>query len=531
MQKLSGQDAIFLHMDRPHAATHATMIYVYDQSGLAQPLRFRQIIAHLEKRLRGSPLYRRRIVQAPLGLAYPYWADDPDFDIDFHVRHLALPKPGDWRQFQIMAARIHARPLDLTRPPWEMYVIEGLDHVEWLPQGSFALVTKAHHAAVDGTALAELTWALHDVEGAKGKPTPVLAKQKGVARLEAAPTFIDTVTRIVVDNVAAPLKLAGPVSRVLPKLSVAAMKMLSRALFSPAGGAPRTRFNQPVSSQRVFESVVFDFATIKRIRAAVPGATVNDAVLAIVGGAMRRYLESKKELPAQSLVALAPVNTRRDTGERQTAGNMISFLTFPLASDIADPLARLEKIHQTTTQTKALSNAIGAHDLSDINKYAAPATLAFAGRLATMTGLGGMGPLVLHNCVVSNVPGANVALTMLGAKLCYWSGIAPIADGVGAFFAVSSMSGRMFISFTSCPKMVPDPAFFGDCIRASIAEMDAAAAGAAAKTSGAQRADRRKGDAIGKTGKRRARGPAKARAAQPPVARAASPRTRRRGAV
>ena len=236
------------------------------------------------------------------------------------------------------------------------------------------------------------------------------------ARLEAAPTFLDTVTRIVVDNVAAPFKLAGPVSRVLPKLSVAAMKMLSRALFAPAGGAPRTRFNQPVSSQRVFESVVFDFATIKRIRAAVPGATVNDVALAIVGGAMRRYLESKKELPAQSLVALSPVNTRQDAGERQTTGNMISFLTFSLASDIADPLARLAKIRETTSQTKALSNAIGAHDLSDISKHAAPATLAFAGRLATMTGLGGMGPLVLHNCVVSNVPGANVDLDDAGRE-------------------------------------------------------------------------------------------------------------------
>ncbi len=267
MQKLSGQDALFLHMDRPHAATHVTMIYVYDQSGLAKPLRFRQIIGHLEKRLQDSPFYRRRIVQAPMGLAYPYWADDPDFDIDFHVRHLALPKPGDWRQFQIMVARIHARQLDLTRPPWEMYVIEGLDNADWLPKGSFALVTKAHHAAVDGTALAELTWALHDVEGAKGKPTPVLAKQKNVGRLEAEPTLLDTISRIVLDNVAAPLKLAGPVSRALPKVSVAAMKMLSRVLFSPTGGAPRTRFNQSISSQRVFESVVFDFATIKRIRA------------------------------------------------------------------------------------------------------------------------------------------------------------------------------------------------------------------------------------------------------------------------
>ena len=142
--------------------------------------------------------------------------------------------------------------------------------------------------------------------------------------------------------------------------------------------------------------------------------------------------------------------------------------------------------------------------------------------------------MVLHNCIVSNVPGANVALTMLGAKLCYWSAVAPVADGAGAFFAVSSMSGRMFISLTSCPKMVPDPAFFGDCIRASIAELDAAATAATAKTFGARRDESRKGDGIVKNGakrKPRARAPAKVRAVPPPVAKAASPRKRRREPV
>ena len=185
MKKLSGQDALFLHMDRPHAASHVTMIYLYDQSGLARPLRFRQIVGHLEKRLEVSPMFRRRIVQAPLGSPILTGPTIPDFDIDFHVRHLALPKPGDWRQFQIMAARIHARPLDLTRPPWEMYVIEGLDNVDWLPKGSFALITKVHHAAVDGTALAELTWALHDVQGAKGKARRCSRSRRTSARLEA----------------------------------------------------------------------------------------------------------------------------------------------------------------------------------------------------------------------------------------------------------------------------------------------------------------------------------------------------------
>jgi len=474
--KLSGQDALFLYMDQPHASTHATMIYIYDQSTLAQPLRFRQIVRHLEKRLVVSPMFRRRIVQAPLGLAYPYWADDPAFDIDFHVRHFALPEPGDWRQFQIMAARLHARSLDLTRPPWEMYVIEGLDNVDWLPKGSFALITKVHHAAVDGTALAELTWALHDVVGAKGRRTPVLARQKGVARQTAAPGLLNTLRRIAIDNFAAPLRLAGPVSRVLPKLSMAAMKMLSSAVFAPKSGAPRTRFNRRITARRTFESVVFDFATIKSIRNAVPGATVNDAVLAIVGGALRRYLASKQELPARSLVALAPVNTRQEAGERQTIGNAISFLTFPLGSDIDDPLARLAFIQDHTSRTKALSNAIGGHDLTDISKFAPPATLAFAGRMATLVGMGGQGPLVLHNCIVTNVPGANVELSMLGARLCYWSALGPISDGVGVIFAVSSFNGRMIISLTSCPEMVPDPSFFGDCIRASIAEMEGAAA-------------------------------------------------------
>jgi WS/DGAT/MGAT family acyltransferase len=240
MQKLSGQDALFLHMDRPHAATHATMIYVYDQSALAEPLRFRQIIGHLEERLEGSPMYRRRIVQAPMGLAYPYWADDADFDIDFHVRHLALPKPGDWRQFQIMAARIHARQLDLTRPPWEMYVIEGLDNVDWLPKGSFALVTKAHHAAVDGTALAELTWALHDVEGVRASARRCSRSRRTSDVWNGA----DACRHVDADRGRqrrGAAQAAGPVSRVLPKLSVAATKLLSRALFAPIGGGARAR--------------------------------------------------------------------------------------------------------------------------------------------------------------------------------------------------------------------------------------------------------------------------------------------------
>ncbi len=472
MDKLSGQDALFLHLDLPHAATHVTMIYVYDQSTLPRRhLRFREIVRHIERRLDASPMFRRRIVQSPLGLGYPYWTDDEAFDIDFHVRHFALPKPGDWRQFCIMAARIHARTMDLSRPPWEMYVIEGLDNVAGVPKGSFAILTKMHHAAVDGTAAAELTWALHDIEGAKGKTIAVMRKKSRAAAQSPTPGFVDTVSRVLAENVSSAVRLAAPLARVLPKLTMTGLRAVGRALLSPGGGAPRTRFNADIVSGRVFDSVWIDLAELKRVKDVVPGATVNDVVLAMIGGAMRRYLRAKDELPEKSLVALSPVNTRQDAIERKTTGNTISFVTFALGTDIADPIERLEAVHAASTQTKALSSAIGARDLTDISKFAPPATLAFAGRLGSLTGLGGKGPIVLHNCIVTNVPGPNVPLYLLGAKLVYWSGVGPVTDGTSLVWAVTSYCGRMFVSLTCAPNIVPDPQVLARCVTESFEEM------------------------------------------------------------
>jgi WS/DGAT/MGAT family acyltransferase len=491
MEKLSGQDALFLHLDLPHAASHMTMIYIYDPSGLKRTLGFREIVRHVERRLHTSPIFKRKIVQVPFGLGYPYWADDDRFDIDFHVRHFALPKPGDWRQFCILASRIHARTMDLSRPPWEMYVIEGLDNVTGLSPGSFAVLTKMHHAAVDGTAAAELTWALHDIAGTRGKRVPMARRQKQVSMQSAPAGFVDSVSRVVGENVGSAIRLAVPLARVLPKLSVAAAKLLSRTALTPDGGAPRTRFNGDIVDARVFETVTLDLDDVKRIKNAVEDATVNDVVLAIVGGAMRRYLAAKKELPRKSLVALAPVNTRQDAAERKTSGNTISFLTFPLGTDIDVPLARLAAVRAATARTKSINNAIGARDLTDLSRFAPPATLAFAGRLATLTGLGGKGPVPLHNCIVTNVPGPTVPLSMLGARLVYWSGVGPISDGVSLVWVVSSYCGKIFISPTSAPNIVPDPDFLAQCVRASFGDLKKAASRPAVKTGDTRRRARR----------------------------------------
>ncbi len=479
MSKLSGQDALFLNVDRPHAASHCTMIYIYDQSTVeGQRLGFRQIVQHICERLDVSPVFKRKIVQVPFGLGYPYWVEDDLFDIDFHVRHFALPKPGDWRQFCIMVSRIHARSVDLSRAPWEMYVIEGLDNIEGIPKGSFAILTKSHHAAMDGAAAAELTWALHDLAGAQGKPVAVVDKKPAPASVPLRWRPLDTVSRMLTDNITASARMARPLVRVLPKLTVASLRKVAHTVLGREGGAPRTRFNSNVVSSRVWDSVTLELAVVKQIKNLVPGATVNDAVLALVGGAMRRYLMAKDELPEKSCVTLAPVNTRQGN-ESVAAGNTVSMLTFPLGTDIEDPLARLQALQAATSQSKAIQNAVGASDLTNLQKFAPPATLGLAGRLATLMGMGGKGPVVLHNCMVTNVPGPNVPLYMLGAKLVYWCGVGPLVDGLSLIWNPTSYCDKMFISLTSSPNVVPDPDFLAQCLRDSYEEMQALANAAA----------------------------------------------------
>jgi diacylglycerol O-acyltransferase / wax synthase len=480
MKKLSGQDALFLHIDRPNFGTHGSMIYIYDQEDVpAGPLRFKQILRHIEQNLDAAPFFRRKIVQVPLSLGYPYWALDDQFDINFHVRHSALPKPGDWRQFCILASRIQSRQIDLSRPPWEMHVIEGLDNIDWLPKGSFAILTKGHHAAMDGSAFAELTWALHDLEAHKGRRKPVVRKAT-VANLEVAPSTLSLLAHALKDNLTAPLRMAGPAAKVVPKLGSMALAKVGRMIAGERMEATKTRFNAQVSSQRVFDTAIFEFDQVRAIRAAVPGVTINDVVLAIIGGAMRKYLQGHKELPKGTLKAASPVNTRVDKGATTTEGNNISVVTFPLGTDIASPLERLAAVHEATVRTKETANAVGASELTDLSKYAPPATLAFAGRLVTLTGLGGQGPFPLHHTAVSNVPGPTVPIYLLGARMRYWSCVAPIADGMGLFHAVTSCDGKLFVSPTSTPEMLPDIAHYTQCIRDSMLEMSKAAAAAQA---------------------------------------------------
>jgi len=469
MPQLSAHDASFLYADTTQANANVTLVHIYNQSTApGGKVRFKTILAHIASRLDRLPIFRQKLRRVPFDLDYPYWVDDEDFDLEYHVRHIALPQPGDWRQFCIQASRIHARPLDLNRPLWEIYIIEGLDGLLELPAGSFALLAKTHHAAIDVESGSEITMLLHDLDPSAPTappPAPWFAK--------APPRTVPMVARGVAHTLGATVRLAGPLGRALRRAAPVALTLAGDLLLRP-GSMPATRFNAAVSPHRVFETRRFSVDEFKTIRNAVAGATVNDAVLAVCGGALRRYLELHDELPEPSLTAMAPFYVRPAQGGAQ-ARPELTWMRVALATDTAGALQRLQRIHAQTASSEHLARALGARELTDVGSHVPAATLALTAKwLSRATaGIGRRAPLA--HCTITNVPGPTVPLYLCGARLSYFSAIMPIADGMGLVFAVTSHEGRLIISPTSCRELMPDPEVFAQCVRDSFQELLAAA--------------------------------------------------------
>lgn len=512
MRQLNAVDAGFLYSDSAHANSNVTLIHIYDQSTApGGVVRFKSILQLIESRLHRSPVFRQKLLRVPLGLDYPYWIDDEQFDLEYHVRHIALPKPGDWRQFCIQASRIHARPLDLGRPLWEIYVIEGLDAFLDLPVGSFALLTKIHHAAIDVEHGSELTMLLHDTGAqpeAHAPPQPWFAAR--------APGTLRLMTRGALRTLGSPLRLARPLARAIGRAAPAVISLASDALLHPQR-MPAVRFNSIVSPHRVFETRRFALAEFREIASAVEGARIDDAVLATCAGALRGYLDAHGELPQASLAALAPVYASAPEGGAPD----VAWVRVLLGTELADPLERLRFIHGQTASSEAASQAVAAHELADLGRHAPAATLAFTAKLLPRAAFGTGRRAPLANCVITNVPGPAMPLYLSGARMTYFSAIMPIADGMGLAFAVTSYDGRIIVSPTSCRELMPDPEAFAQCLRDAFQELLAAARASPAAGAAVRRATRR-ASAPG-TGARTRR-PAR-KVATPP---AAAPADRRR---
>ncbi len=517
MEQLQGMDASFVAFEQRNAPMHIGSILIYDPSTAPGGfVRFKDILRFYESRMHLSKTMRQRLVRVPLSIDYPYWIEDPEFDLEYHVRHVALPKPGDWRQLCIQAARIFSRPLDLNRPPWEFTVVEGLDNIPGIPTGSFACVTKVHHAAIDGMSGIDLMEALHTLT--PDEPAPDV---RDTWKPDAVPDPFSLFLKGYVRAWTNPVRQIGVVTRAVPGLFKAVRGVINRDFdIDPAVQTPRTRFNTKISPNRVVDGRSFALSDLKTLRALAPGCKINDVFLTIIGGAMRQYLLAKKDLPAASLTAMAPISVR-SKDEKNSMGNQVSAMLVPLGSHIADPVERLNYIHGQTISSKAMTEAIGARQMTEMSKASPALFLALGAQLYTRLGIADVIKPVF-NTVVTNVPGPAVPIYSAGAKLVSMQGLLCLTDGLGLGHVVQSYCDQATITFTADRKLMPDPETYAQCLQDSFDTLMAALA-AAPKPS----------DAAPKASAKRTK--AAASKAKPPAARAtkakATPKSASRSAA
>ncbi|GAA5316731.1 MAG: wax ester/triacylglycerol synthase family O-acyltransferase [Candidatus Pelagadaptatus aseana] len=482
MKQLSGMDNLFLNQEKRNQYMHVAAMGIYDPSTApGGKVRFKQVLDFFTSRLHKSKVFSRRLVKPPFYMDRPYWIEGGKIDIEYHVRHIGLPHPGDWRQLMIQIARIHSRPLDMTKPLWEAYIIERLDNIPGIAPGSFALYIKFHHAAIDGQMGAELIEAIHSLQAEFES-----AGMEGHTIItDREPNFLELATRAVghrADQLVTASKLAVNISRKAvdlgkeygPKVLEAGEQYLSRSLGAQEksttesehakNGIPKTRFNQRVSPHRVVDATGVSLDACQEIRQNVEAVTINDIFLTVAGGAMRRYLDAKGELPEASMSAMMPISTR--TGKGQDVGNQIGLAITSLATDVENPIQRLMRVGAKSKATKKVSSSVGAELPSQLLNVL-PGALVEKALFYTIGHT--------SNVTVSNVRGPNVPLYLAGAKMQMFMPVSVAFDGSGLNVTGFSYDGTLWITVTCCRAMMPDPAFFSTCINEEFDALLAAA--------------------------------------------------------
>jgi diacylglycerol O-acyltransferase len=466
MEQLQGLDASFLSAETPNAPMHVGSLLTFAPRNADDAFDFDRYRDLMSSRIHVSKVFRQRLATVPLGLGRPFWVQDPGFDVDFHLHHLALPSPHGMRELSRLVGRELGRPLDRARPLWEVTFVEGLNGVPNVPAGAFAMLTKVHHAAIDGVSGAEILGAFLDTTP-EARAVPADGKWKP----GPLPTDVDLLRRATGKVVTEPARLAELLAgTVRSAFRVGAHWGVNRVDLPPLPfRAPRTRFNVPVTAHRVWGGVVLSLDRIKALKNAAPGATVNDVVLAVCAGALRRLLLKEGELPSKPLVAMTPVSVRPEEAKR-AAGNQISAMLVSLATDEPDPRKRLDAIQQGARRSKTYHHALGARVIMDYAQALPFAASGLAARLYTQLQLSRLHAPVF-NVVITNVPGPQTPLYMGGARLLSNIGAGPIFDGIGLFMPVLSYAGTISIGVTSCREILPDVEGFCRFLEESVEEL------------------------------------------------------------
>jgi diacylglycerol O-acyltransferase len=463
MRQLTSLDAQFLALETPRQSGHVGALAILDDS--ERPggrLEIDDICNLMAERLPLLPPLHWRLTEVPLGLDYPYWIEDPDFDMDFHVRELALPPPGTAAKLAEQVARIVARPLDRSRPLWELYLIHGLEG------GGVGMLTKVHHALIDGLSGAEIMAVLFDLA-----PEGRELEDQGPPRSEREPSELEMLARGVAGIPRYPVRMLRSMPRTLPNLTdtpfgtlpgTGVVSRVAERVQKAVGGdaarpgrqelrAPKTSFNGRISAHRRFAFGQLSLDEVKQVKDE-HGFTVNDVVVTIATGAVRRWLIEHGELPTDPLVAQIPVSVR--TSEQAgTYGNRIMLMSAPIFTNLPDPVTRLRRTHEALAVMKERHRALPAELLQDANHFIPPAVFARAARATFALSTSSPGRPT-WNLVISNVPGPQFPLYCAGARLDANYPVSVITDGMGLNITVMSYCGHLDFGLVADRDQMPD---------------------------------------------------------------------------
>jgi len=444
MERMSGIDASFLYFETPNMHMHVVATIVFDPSTVPGGYSFENVKAMLQSRLHLAKPLRRKLAPTPFRLDHPVWIEDLDFDLDYHVRRIGCPSPGSEEQLSEIVGDIASRPLDRARPLWEVWIVEGLEN------GLVAAVAKMHHCTIDGVSGANMMVHFFDLapEGTE-RPAPDANWQP-----DRKPSDVELVGRALLARAQRPLTWLTVVPSTIR--SITRFVLASRRIEGPGMPAPlrspRTSFNVVITPHRRVAYTHVPLDEVKRIKRTF-GTTVNDVVIAICSGALRRYLAARNELPEKSLIASVPVSVRTDDEKGDVGSNRVSAMFSTLATDIDDPVERLKQIAEANRGAKEEHKAIGADMLTKWGELAAPTTFSLAARFYTGLRLADRHPVV-HNLVISNVPGPAFPLYFAGAKLVAMYPLGPIFDGAGLNITVLSYMDQLFFGLIGCREVV-----------------------------------------------------------------------------
>jgi diacylglycerol O-acyltransferase len=481
--RLSAVDASFLAQEKQSSHMHVGALVIFEGPAPGRD----EFVAHFEARLHRVPRYRQKLAFPPLEAGRPFWVDDPSFNLDYHVRHTALPKPGSEEQLRALAGRIFSQRLDRSKPLWENWIVDGLEG------GRFALISKTHHALVDGVSGVDIATVLFDLS-----PVPDEIEPDDGWTPAPEPSDVELVAEGLVGLAKTPFSLAGRALGALQRPTETLERVresaegLGEVVWAGMNPAPDVPLNVEIGPHRRVRWLQSRLADFKEIKNAL-GGTVNDAVLAVVAGALRRWLHDRGvRTEGVELRALVPVSIRSED-EQGSLGNRIAAMRGPLPVYVDDPVERLQIVRESMGQLKESKQALGAEVIAGLNEFAPPTLLAQASRLNFSTRL--------FNLIVTNVPGPQFPLYLLGREMQEIVPIAFLPEHHALAVAIMSYNGTVDFGLLADYDAMPDIDAFAAHLDESLAELlDAARrAGKASAKSNGRKKDGTPGTARKKT--------------------------------